>query len=146
MPVVQGIRLYIAKLQRRHMTPLRIPNELNDDKKLYWELIVELVNDTDPESKLVKADFFIVDMLSDYLLIYSRIRRELASDALTFETSKHSGNSTASVKANPLLTQLDKVSTQIQKILTQLGMTPKARKALGIGLEDEEEETAEDEI
>jgi P27 family predicted phage terminase small subunit len=122
------------------MTHLQIPRELHPDKELYWRLIVELVNDTDPDSKLVKADFFIVDLLADYMLIYSRIRRELSNDALSFETTRHSGNSVPSVKANPLLTQMDKVTTQIQKLLIQLGMTPKARKALGIGLEDEEEE------
>jgi P27 family predicted phage terminase small subunit len=129
------------------MKTLEVPKTLNPDSDefLLWTQIVTTVNElAENNNRLLSADYHVVQMTVKYLLLHRQIMTALDDEELLVDTAARSGIAAQGLKANPLLTQLDKVTTQCIKLMIQLGMTPKARKQLGV--ESDDEDDTDDEI
>jgi P27 family predicted phage terminase small subunit len=119
-------------------------DETNDIEEIgMWTFIINAVAETG-RNRLQVADYHLVSMTVQYLLLHKKILAELADADLLVDTAQRNGSTDTTSKANPLLTQLDKVTTQCIKLMIQLGMTPKARKQLGV--ESDDEDDTDDEI
>jgi P27 family predicted phage terminase small subunit len=127
------------------MKALEVPKTLaaGSDEFLLWTQIITTVNELAGENRLLTADYHCVQMTVKYLLLHRQIMTALDTEELLVDTAARSGSAAQGLKANPLLTQLDKITTQCIKLMGQLGMTPKARKALGINKNDEDPEDDE---
>jgi P27 family predicted phage terminase small subunit len=124
------------------MKSLEVPSTLEhgSDEWLLWTQIIKTVNELSGDNRLLTADYHVVQMTVKYLLLHRKLMQAMEAEDMLVETAARSGIAAQGLKANPLLTQIDKVTTQCIKLMVQLGMTPKARKALGLQNEDDEDE------
>ncbi len=106
------------------MKLLKVPSNVSDPNDVfYWQLVIGLCDE-----RLVMADYIIVKTVVALLKLQQRILDEIADDELVFQvTNKHGAEVEGGGKANPLMTQLDRVNSQLLRHLTELGLSPKSR-------------------
>lgn len=104
------------------MKPLKMPPDVKEPiQQFFWELILGSV-----EEPLVTGDYLLVSSCVQCLCLHKRIIDNLAQSELELSTEGRY----STTKANPLIPQLDKLTSQILKHFDQLGVGPKARKRL----------------
>lgn len=96
------------------------PDDLNDAGKAEWVRALQVC------PWIALSDLAILKLLCDAIDLRERFKKELVTAPLQMQST------TGFWYTNPLIPSLRKTEEQITKWMTQLGMTPSARGALGV--------------